>query len=120
MIKHKRPTLVRRLSVCNSGLGAVQIRMSEVYSCICDCDHYALSGVPSLPCVVSTVYLTAANRLRLESRRRLERHRVIGFGCILGVQYSDDTGDSWQLVEDTRIHPESPVVDLSVDRVDSN
>ncbi len=94
--------------------------MSEVYSSICDGDHYALSGIPPLPCVVGTVYLTAADRLRLKSRRRFERHRIIGFRCILGVQYSDDTRDSCQLVEDTRIHPESPVIDLSINRVECN
>ena len=120
VVEHQRPTLVRRLGVGHPRLGTIQVGMPEVHSRICYCHHHALTGVAPLPGVVSAVYLAAAHRLWLESRRGLERHRVIWFGCLLSVQYSDHTGDSGQLVEYSSIHPESPVVDLSVDWVDSN
>ena len=120
VVEHQRPAFVRRLRVGHSRLGAIQVGMPEVHPRIRYGHYHTLSCVAPLPGVVGAMYLTAAHRLGLESRRGFERHRVIWFGCLLGVQYGDDTGDSCQLVEDASIHPESPVVDLSVDRVDGN
>ena len=91
--------------------------MGEVDTGVGDRDHHPLTCVATLPSVVSTVYLTAADRFRFVAWGALEGNGIVWLGGLLSVEYCNHPWHPGELVEELGPHPECPVVNLTVDGV---